>query len=345
MPAFPKPKPVFSYKLATEKKAVRAFYNKRSVPKAEKNKLLLASWNIANLGDQKRRDKDLELIAHMLKPFELIAVQEVKNRLQHFEKIMGFLGSKYEYVINDVAGNSERLAFIYRPDKVTPGRLFGEIAFPKTKYPREDVVVSYGKKLDKREVYPRLEFVPFDRNPFVGSFTAGKLSFTIVNTHLFFGSSKDKGLEDRAKYARRVMEVHAMSRWAGQKITGKDAYDKDIVLLGDMNIPVMDKNNAAYRALLKSGFVPVKYLDDGRTNGSNLSGTKSYDQIAMAPGDMRKRLLDQGVIDFDNGVFKGLWNKLQSQNLTDKKRASAFNKHVKFYLSDHRPLWVQLDTK
>ena len=40
----------------------------------------MASWNIANLGAQKRTDDALKVIAHLLKRFDLIAVQEVNAK-------------------------------------------------------------------------------------------------------------------------------------------------------------------------------------------------------------------------------------------------------------------------
>ena len=67
MPPFRKPKPAYNYKIQTEKEAVDDWFRVRKVPRSKRGHLLLASWNIANLGSQKRTDKDLELIAHMLK--------------------------------------------------------------------------------------------------------------------------------------------------------------------------------------------------------------------------------------------------------------------------------------
>ena len=102
----------------------------------------------------------------------------------------------------------------------------------------------------------------------------------------------------------------------------------------------METSQGTYRSLIEYGMQPLKYLS--RVGGSNLAGDKSYDQIAFAPGRLQDRILDYDIFDFDNGVFTGLWRKLAPIE-DDAKRISAFRDHVKYHLSDHRPLWVQLD--
>lgn len=342
MPAFPKPKPFLNYSLATENKAITKWFSKRKVPQKEAGKILVASWNIANLGDQKREVKDLKLIAHLMSRFDLIAVQEIKDNLDHFAKIVSYMDGEYDWIVNDTGGNAERLGFIYDTQKVKLGKMFAEIAIPEKDFIKEDVVVSYTKyKKNMVEVYYKLRFTPFDRNPFVGTFEAGQLSFTLTNVHLYYGSRKNaSSIEERAKYARRVLEILMLSKWAKQKIKGKNTYDKDIILVGDMNVPKMDHNEAAYRALKKSGLTPQDYYT--KTGGSNLNGDKSYDQMAITEGMIKKRLMDYNVFDFDAAVFATKWQELV-RLYGEKKAVPKFNKYVKFYISDHRPLWMQLD--
>jgi hypothetical protein len=84
-----------------------------------------------------------------------------------------------------------------------------------------------------------------------------------------------------------------------------------------------------------------------KVGGSNLGGDSSYDQMVFAPqgisADFHQRIQRFGVFDFDNAVFKPLWQNLSSQ-LSKPKAITKFNAHVKFHLSDHRPLWVALKT-
>ena len=343
MPSFGAPKSPFNYSLTTEKRALDRWFEHRSVPVKAPGKLLLASWNIANLGEQKRSTKDLKMLAHLLSRFDLIAVQEIKDSLGHFAEVVELMDGDYDWVVNDTGGNNERLGFIYNREKVILGRLFAEIAIPERDFFKHDVVVSYTKyRKQLVEVYYQHEFTPFDRNPFIGTFKSGNLSFTLVNVHLYFGSFKNaSSIEERAKYARRVLEILMLSKWANKRRRSKNSYDRNIILLGDMNVPKMDSGEAAYRALQKSGLEPQDYYS--KTGGSNLSGVKSYDQMAITKGDVKERLGDNyDVFDFDGGVFASKWVELLAAH-GEKRAISKFNTYIRFHLSDHRPLWMQLD--
>jgi endonuclease/exonuclease/phosphatase family metal-dependent hydrolase len=329
-----------------EKGALTRHFRKRGVPKREKGKLLLASWNIANLGAQGRPDEALELIAHILKRFDLIAVQEVNEKFATFLKVMKMLGSGFDYVMNDTAGNTERLVFIYRRSKVKTRNLFGEVALRKSEYPKRNVTVKFKEGgVEKTRKYKNVRFQPFDRNPFIASFASGSFDFTLVNVHLYFGefqNSKDR--KDQLKYCRRVLEICALARWAGRRTDAAKTYDQDIVLLGDMNVPRMDTTESTYMALTSYGAEPVKLLENlERTGGTNINNDKAYDQLVFVPGRIGARLLDHGVFDFDNAVFKDRWKSICNEISANKKRATRFNSYVKHYLSDHRTIWVQLD--
>jgi len=344
MPSFPRPRLDLDYSLVDEKAAIDSWFKKRKVPRARSGRLLLASWNIANLGEQKRDPKDLELIAHLMSRFDLVAVQEVKSNLDHLEKIVDHMGKSYDWIVNDVAGNQERLAFVFKKRKVKPGKLFAEIAIPEKDFPSHTVVVPYKVKKQQRvDVFYNLRFTPFDRNPFIGTFETGAISFTLVNVHLYFGSFKEsKKVEERAKYARRVLEIYMLGKWAKSRAGSKTTYDRDIILLGDMNVPEMSDDDAAYQALLKSGLSPLDA--HSKAGGSNLDGSKTYDQLAITPGAVKARTLGYDVFDFDNALFKNTWDELEQKHGA-KNANPKFNKYVKFHISDHRPLWMELDTK
>jgi endonuclease/exonuclease/phosphatase family metal-dependent hydrolase len=343
MPSFSRPHPGLNYDLATEKAALNSWFSKRKVPRSRRGRLLLASWNIANLGEQKRDSKDLELIAHLMSRFDLIAVQEVKSNLGHFEQIVGHMGRGYDWIVNDVAGNNERLGFVFKKRKVKPGKLFAEIAIPEKDFPSYTVVVPYKVKKQQRvDVFYNLRFTPFDRNPYIGTFVSGALSFTLVNVHLYYGSFKEaKRVAERAKYARRVLEIYMLGKWAGSRVSNATTYDRDIILLGDMNVPEMSNDDAAYQALLRSGLNPLDA--HSKAGGSNLDGSKTYDQLAITPGVVKARTLGYDVFDFDNAVFKDKWDELEQEHGT-KGANPKFNKYVKFHVSDHRPLWMELNT-
>lgn len=82
--SFKNPEPSYKLNVTKEKTAISKHYTHRAVPKSPKKYLLLSSWNIANLGKQKRSNRALELIAHILKRFDFIAVQEVYDDNKNF---------------------------------------------------------------------------------------------------------------------------------------------------------------------------------------------------------------------------------------------------------------------
>ena len=125
---FKSPTPRHTFDPSSEIKALNKHFKHRGVPKSRPEHLLLVSANIANLGAQKRSDTALRVLAHMLKRFDLIALQELNADYHKFARIIELMGSKFDFIMNDTAGNDERLAFIYRHDKVGPTQLCGEIA-------------------------------------------------------------------------------------------------------------------------------------------------------------------------------------------------------------------------
>ena len=92
VPPFCKPK-TFSYNFnkKEEIKAIRELQNK-DVPQGistPKNKqLLIGSWNIANFDVQKRTNSCHHLITEIIKPFDLMAIQEVNANMKSLKKIM-----------------------------------------------------------------------------------------------------------------------------------------------------------------------------------------------------------------------------------------------------------------
>ena len=81
MPPFPKPTFNFSYQVPSEITALQQHRATRLIPAKAANRLLLGTWNIANLGVQQRRSQDYQLIAEMMSWFDLVAIQEVNDDL------------------------------------------------------------------------------------------------------------------------------------------------------------------------------------------------------------------------------------------------------------------------
>jgi hypothetical protein len=119
-----------------------------------------------------------------------------------------------------------------------------------------------------------------------------------------------------------------------------------------MNVPNMTDNDATLKALENFDWKSVEFYSKDQTTtteslsrigGSNLGNDKTYDQIAFSPSNLKNRVISNGVFDFDAVVFAHKWKSL-SANRTQKKAVTEFNKYLRYYMSDHRPIWVELKT-
>lgn len=298
--------------MRAELRALRAHKQLRNVPALAPDRLLLATWNIANFGVQKRRDRDHRLIAEILGWFDLVAVQEVADNLADLYAVRALLPKRYRLLISDTAGNDERAAFVYDANKVELLELVGRLSIPVN---------------DLRHVkLPGIDsdFRGFDRSPYLAAFRARSFRFVLANVHLFFGS------DDTADVQRRALEAYAVARWADLRRNDPHAYASDIIALGDFNLPHVRPEDPIYRALTKRGLVLPKHSTE--VGGSTLGGHKHYDQMAFFPGRTEEFSERIGPFDFDNAVFSELW---------DPKRPGSFLAYTRYYLSDHRPLWAQ----
>lgn len=311
------------YNLDDEQIAVNELLRIRDVPKKSSDNLLVETWNIRKLGSKgagKRRRKDHQLIAELIKPFDIIAIQEVMPDLWGIREIMESLEERFKLITTDVGGNSERLVYIYDSSRVKTRELFAEIAIPE----------SHRERYDPPDI--RRRFKGFNRNPFLVSFERNEINFALANVHIYFGN------ESGVEYIKRLVEVHALAKWANNQSRRRTTYDKDIILIGDMNVPKMDQSDKVYIQLTRYGYKPANW---STKVGTNLSGTDHYDQIAISPEiDQRLTRSTQGVLNFDKHLFRNLWerNNLDHDSESDLKK---WRKYCEARISDHRPLWVE----
>jgi len=61
-----------------------------------------------------------------------------------------------------------------------------------------------------------------------------------------------------------------------------------------MNVPIMSEDDAAFHALKGSEFKISEY--SSKAGGSNLDGSKTYDQLAFTEGDIEQRVLDYSIL-------------------------------------------------
>jgi len=320
MPGFEKPDFTYPFKVDKELDALRAHKKVREVPNPSPGRLLLATWNIANLGVQEREAEHYRLIAEIIGWFDLIALQEVNDDLEGLRGIEEQLPDSYETVFSDPGGNNERFAYLFDRGKVEMQEEVGRVTVPPKNLP------------DVKLPGVKAKFEGFDRNPYLVSFSAEDLTFVLANVHLYFGTGESKEDEKRSM-ERRCLEAFAVGRWADLREGDDEAYTKNVLALGDFNLPKREEGDPVFEALTDRGLRLPEYST--KVPGSNLDGDAQYDQMAVFPGPMQSAIQQIGVFDFDSAVFPGLWGKTE-------KEQNKFQSYVKYYLSDHRPLWAEL---
>ncbi|HKY31830.1 MAG TPA: endonuclease/exonuclease/phosphatase family protein [Candidatus Polarisedimenticolia bacterium] len=315
MPPFPKPSFAYDYSLAPEIQRLRLHKTARGIPDRSAGTLLLATWNIANLGVQQRREKDRRLLAEILSWFDIVAIQEVNSNWTHLRDIeLNLLGAPYRVLVSDAAGNNERMAFLYDASKVSPLQLVGEVAFPPSEYAKVKSSGIGG------------QFKGFDRTPYFATFACGSFTFTLANVHLYYGSESKKDMD------RRTLETLAVARWAARESTTSYSFTRDIIALGDFNMPKAAPGDPIYKALTSRGLeLPLHSSEVG----SAIASDNHYDQIAFFPGNTKNDFTGlKGVFDFDKVVFPDLWQAHQKN----------FFAYARYFVSDHRPMWTQFRT-
>ena len=314
MPVFPKPKFPFDYNVDKEIARLRQHKQTRGIPAPEKDTLLVATWNIANLGAQQRRDQDRTLIAEIISWFDIIAIQECRENFSDLFDLHAKLPESYRVLMSDASGNNERMAFLYDSQKLTALEEIGEIAFPPSRY--------------KTIKLPGIQqaFDGFDRTPYLAAFSAGSTSFTFVNVHLYYGSNKSTSI------ARRSLETFAVAKWSDLRKRSAFSFTRELVALGDFNMPKSEPGDPIFNALTKLG---LQLPEHSTQIASSISSDANYDQIAFLPHTTQHCFTGlKGVFDYDTVIFPDLW-----QGGANKKN---FRTYLRYYISDHRLMWVQL---
>lgn len=320
-------------------------------PKDAEDNLLLASWNIRDLGDPKgafghgeRLPESFFYIAEVLSRFDFVAIQEVNN-LPPWEKIMDILGPQWGFIASDVtegaSGNDERLTYLFDTRKISFRNIAGEIVLQPSGLIEKDA--KGGKQ--------------FARSPYFASFQAGWRKFDICTVHIYYGEDHGPGLK------RRTEEIAEIADLLGKRADLANEKGKALVLLGDFNVVGLE--HETMKALLSKGFtVPPAIQEPPEGQRNNY-----YDQIAFktAPdaivfpegakeeaGSLRiyENVFTLDQIDDYREHFEA---DREKSNEEKRKKAEAKGKEPKlttpeeafehwrtWELSDHQPLWVRL---
>lgn len=315
------------------------------------NNLLLATWNIRDLGKINRRGYGHRLteshfyIAEILSRFDFVAVQEV-NELDEWLEVMSILGPEWDFIATDVTdtrlgGNGERLTYVFDRRKVTFRNIAGEIVLPNSMLISKAIVESDGEKLYSGK--------QFRRTPFLTSFQSDWFKFDICTVHIYFGD------ESGAKLKERIEEIEGIAAYLAARAEDSLKQKKALILLGDFNI--MHPEHKTMKALTDRGFVVPKTLK----HPTNLDETKYYDQIAfMTDPEVIKyiettsdnpKARNAGIFNIFTSVFRpsdfDQYKEAAEKTSNGKGKTGAALKTYyadwkTYQLSDHKPMWVRI---
>jgi len=304
--------------------------------KLESN-LIMATWNLREFDTEKyggRTQESIYYIAEIISKFDIVAVQEVRKDLRTLKKLMEVLGSYWEYMFTDVTegrqGNEERLTFVYDTRKVRFGGLAGEMVLP----PMVEKDAETGQSI----------YVPskqLARTPYMCGFKAGWTNFILTTVHILYGQSV-------ATDPNRVKEIEALAKNMAKRASDKFEWSNNLVLLGDFNI--FSREDATFKAITDAGFVVPKEIQS--LEGTNAAKDKFYDQIAfMVRPNRFERSGQAGIFDYfklvmreeDESVYAAAMGEKYTEKDTPKKKSTYYKTFWRtFQLSDHLPMWVEI---
>jgi hypothetical protein len=173
------------------------------------------------------------------------------------------------------------------------------------------------------------KFHGFNRNPYLASFTVENTDILLANCHLLYGT-QETAAQRTESLERRQLEAYAIARWCDLRRDDKHVWSRNMLALGDFNLPQAESGDPIFDALTKRGLRLPPHTTRIPTNVSN---TADYDQIAVTPGVL-SRITDIGVFDFDGAIFSDIY---------DPHAPGYWRTCAKYYISDHRPLWIQFE--
>lgn len=286
--------------------------------------LLVASWNIRAFGDltrvwqseeedSPRRDlASVRYITEIISRFDVIAIQEVKANIRAFRDTLKVLGKNWSFLLTDVnagaAGNDERMAYLFDTRRVNLSGLAGEIVVPK-----EWLSETSEEALTEQ----------FVRSPYAVSFVSEGNTFILVTLHIKYGKSSRE----------RVAELRGIARWLSGWAKNINAYDHNLIALGDFNID--ERGDLLDQTFLSEGLHVPEALQDPAVTRSIFDKTKYYDQIAWFNGKDGQPKLSLNYRTGGNYDFVPV--------LWDEEKYSKLQ--FSWMLSDHYPLWCEFDIR
>lgn len=170
----------------------------------------IASWNLRNLS-KKRPTFALEKIANIIKEFDLLAIQEVRDEIviRNLIQILNKGPVKYSYVVSEPVNSTHTLAH-------QTGKRKESYAFIWNEKVR---MIGTAQLLEADHV--------FVREPFCALFKSDKFDFVLTTIHVVWGKLKDRVAEND-KIEEVLEKVFQRCSKYGER---------DVILCGDFNMP------------------------------------------------------------------------------------------------------------
>ncbi len=323
--------------------------SKYGLPARRRDSVVIGSFNIRKLGAKaKRSEQSWRFLGEACKQFDLLAIQEVQDDLEGLKYLQeDLLGGRYGLVASDITGSypgqrpaPERLAFLFRWDRVQRTEIASDITYDRSKV----LGTLYGDRMEfwqsfdahtqrlaefaagARKTKPTLKlpkFLTFIRQPLCVSFKVGggdgvePYEFLAVSAHLLYGTNA----------IEREWEFNALVSWMVDRAKQvKKIYHKNLILLGDLNLNFeeTDERREVIESYLKSlnggGLtgtgteINFPFLDThpGQSDPyrTNARLSQTYDQVGLLSHDQRlpkhsanQRAGKEGANGYDYGVF------------------------------------------
>ncbi len=323
--------------------------------------LLLATWNIRDFDSNKfgygpRLTESFYYLAEIAGCFDLIALQEVNRDLAALERLVRILGRQWDYIVTDATegagGNGERMAFLFRSDKVWFRKIAGEVVLPDgqlvvspkaVKPPKDKEPTTTVDIEDARQ--------QFARTPFLVAFQSGWFRFSLCTVHIYYGRDSGAKLKRRIAEIERLVQFFANRQDREAKDAASGAQAENYILLGDFN--VVSPEHQTMTALQSHGFTVPDAISGRKVRAD---GDHFYDQIAVRVLDPRFRVVTGGIVDMyadvfrdteeDRSIYAPLMPAEAPEEEGEKKatQEGLYRKWRTWQMSDHAPLWVEIET-
>ena len=323
--------------------------------------LLLATWNIRDFDSNKfgygpRLTESFYYLAEIAGCFDLIALQEVNRDLAALERLMRILGRQWDYIVTDATegagGNGERMAFLFRSDKIWFRKIAGEVVLPDgqlvvspkaVKPPKDKEATTSVDIEDARQ--------QFARTPFLVAFQSGWFRFSLCTVHIYYGRDSGAKLKRRIAEIERLVQFFANRQDREAKDAASGAQAENYILLGDFN--VVSPEHQTMTALQSHGFTVPDAISGRKVRAD---GDHFYDQIAVRVLDPRFRVVTGGIVDMyadvfrdteeDRSIYAPLMPAEAPEEEGEKKatQEGLYRKWRTWQMSDHAPLWVEIET-